>query len=374
MSEVLIWAGFAAGACLIVGTAMSILGALVVPRRVRSLVTAVIDALLDGVFLVALRGVDAFERRDRFLGWQAPLTLVVRLTAWMGMLVVGFALIMLPATGGDLGAALEDAGSSVFTLGFAVPHGGGGQLAAYLAGFSGMAVIGLQIGYLPTVYASFNRRETEVSLLVARAGTPAWGPEILLRTHWGTGSSPSGPVLGELFVRWERWTAEVAESHATYTTLLRLRSPRTNSHWLTSLIAVMDAAALHLALAPDSDPKITARLMLRMGFETLNDMARAAKLPVPDLAQAADTMPISITFEEFAQAAATLRSVGYPVTETDEDAWPHFRGWRVNYDRAALALCRELDAPPSMWTGPRRWPSQPTPPRRPNPGRTRTQK
>ncbi|QGF25273.1 hypothetical protein Rai3103_14890 [Raineyella fluvialis] len=353
---------------------MSIIGALVVPRRVDSWVTAVLDTSIDRAFLLALRPIASFDRRDRILGWQAPLTLVVRLTLWMGMLVVGYALVMLPDTGGNFGAALQDAGSSVFTLGFAVPHGGGGQFTAYLAGFTGMAVIGLQIGYLPTVYAAFNRRETEVSLLVARAGAPAWGPEILLRTHWGTGTSDSGPVLSDLFVRWERWTAEVAESHNTYPTLLRLRSPRTNSHWLTSLIAVMDAAALHLALAPHSDPKITARLMLRMGFETLNEMAKASKLAVPDLARlATHPLPISVTFEEFSQAAASLRSVGYPVTETDEDAWPHFTGWRQNYDRAALALCRELDAPPALWTGPRRWPSEPTAPQRPSPGRKRAQ-
>lgn len=370
--EMLVWAGFALGVCVVAGTAFSIIGALVVARRVDSWVTSLVDTALDHTFLLALRGVDSFERRDRFLGWQGPLTLVVRLTVWMGMLVLGFALIMLPGTDGDFAGSLEDAGSSIFTLGFAVPHGGGGQLAAYVAGFAGMAVIGLQIGYLPTVYSSFNRRETEVSLLVARAGTPAWGPEILLRTHWGTGSSDSAPVLEELFVRWERWTAEVAESHTTYTGLLRLRSPKRNSHWLTSLIAVMDAAALHLALAPGTEPRIAARLMLRMGFETLNDLARALKLPVPDLTQVSvTTTPISVTFDEFAQAAATLRSVGYPVTETDEDAWPHFAGWRVNYDRTALSLCRKLDAPPSMWTGPRRWPSQPTAPLRPNPGRTR---
>ena len=375
MTEVLIWAGFVLGVCVVVGTALSIIGALVVARRVDSWVTAVIDTVLDRAFLLALRSVGSFERRDQALGWQGPLTLVVRLTVWMGMLVLGFGLLMLPGTGGDFGAALEDAGSSIFTLGFAVPHGGGGQFVAYLAGFAGMAVIGLQIGYLPTVYSSFNRRETEVSLLVARAGTPAWGPEILLRTHWGTGTSDSGPVLDDLFVRWERWTAEVAESHTTYVGLLRLRSPKPNSHWLTSLIAVMDAAALHLALAPDVEPKIAARLMLRMGFQTLNDMAQAMKLPVPDLAQASiETTPISVTFDEFAEAAAGLRSVGYPITATDEEAWPHFAGWRVNYDAAALALCRTLDAPPSLWTGPRRWPSSPTAPQRPNPGRARSQR
>lgn len=368
----LTWVGVALGVLIVVGTAMSIIGALVVPRRVQSLVTKVIDRVLDRVFLLALRGVRTYERRDRVLGWQAPLALVVRLTAWMGLLVLGFALMMLPSTHGNLSASLRDASSSMFTLGFAVPHGGDGQVLAYLAGFTGMVVVGLQVGYLPTLYASFNRRETEVTLLTARAGLPAWGQEILLRTHWGTFSGDSAPVLDELFVRWERWTAEVAESHATYSTLLRLRSPRVKSHWLTSLIAIMDAAALHLAVAPDLAPKISARLVLRMGFTTLTDMAQSLHLPVPPQGAIDDgTTPISVSFEEFSAAVTQLRDVGYPVSTSDEEAWPHFRGWRANYDAAALALCKELDAPPAMWTGPRRWPSTPTAPFRPARGRGR---
>lgn len=367
-----VWIGFALGLTVVSGTSMSILGALVVPRRVRSWVTAAIDGVLDRAFLLLLLPVRSFPRRDRVLGWQAPLALVVRLTVWMAMMVLGFALMMLPANNGELGESLRDAGSSMFTLGFAVPHGGDGQLLAYLAGFVGMVVVGLQIGYLPTLYSGFNRRETEVSLLVARAGLPAWGPEILLRTHWGTGGGDVSPVLDDLFVRWERWTAEVAESHATYPALLRLRSPRTYSHWLTSLVAVMDAAALHLALCPDTEPKITGRLVLRMGFETLNDMARSLKIDVPRQAEVdAATLPVSVTYDEFVDAAAALRAVGYPVTMSDDEAWPHFRGWRVNYDRAALALCRELDAPPAMWTGSRRWASEPIAPVRPARGRRR---
>lgn len=368
----LTWVGVVVGVVVVLGTGTSIIGALVVPRRVRSLVTKVIDEVLDRVFLVGLRGVHTYDRRDRVLGWQAPLALVVRLTAWMAMLVLGFALMMQPSTHGDLGASLRDAASSMFTLGFAVPHGGDGQVLAYLAGFTGMVVVGLQVGYLPTLYAAFNRRETEVTLLTARAGLPAWGQEILLRTHWGTGGGDSGPVLDELFVRWERWTAEVAESHATYSTLLRLRSPRVRSHWLTSLIAIMDAAALHLAVVPDLQPKISARLVLRMGFTTLTDMAHALRLPLPPQDTIDDgTTPISISFEEFAAAVDQLRGVGYPVSTTAEEAWPHFRGWRANYDAAALALCRELDAPPAMWTGPRRWPSTPTAPFRPARGQGR---
>lgn len=366
------WVGVVVGVVIVIGTTMSILGALVVPRRVQSLVTKVIDRVLDQAFLLGLRGVRDYDRRDRVLGWQAPLALVVRLTVWMAMMVVGFALMMLPSTHGSLSDSLRDASSSMFTLGFAVPHGGDGQVLAYLAGFTGMVVVGLQVGYLPTLYASFNRRETEVTLLTARAGLPAWGQEILLRTHWGTDTGDSAPVLDELFVRWERWTAEVAESHATYSALLRLRSPRVKSHWLTSLIAIMDAAALHLALSPGTEPQISARLVLRMGFTTLTDMAQALHLSLPAQGAIDDgSTPISISYDDFVSAVGQLRSVGYPVGTTDEEAWPHFRGWRTNYDAAALALCKELDAPPAMWTGPRRWPSVPTAPFRPARGQRR---
>lgn len=262
-----------------------------------------------------------------------------------------------------MGQAFSDAGSSVFTLGYAVPTGSGSTTLEYLAAFTGLIVIGLQVGYLPTLYAAFNRRETEVSLLGSRAGVPAWGAEILARTRWGIDNADTGSVLTELFTGWERWAAEVAESHTTYLTLARFRSPRPLSHWLTSLIAVLDAAALHLSLAPRTEPKLSARLALRMGFVALEQIARTMRLPVPD--DPDPDRPISVSFDEFCSAAAMLRGLGYPVEVNDAEAWPHFRGWRANYDAAALLLARELDAPPALWSGSRRWPSTPIPPRRP---------
>jgi hypothetical protein len=251
----------------------------------------------------------------------------------------------------------------MFTLGYAAPNNSGSTVEEYLAAFAGLVVVGLQIGYLPTLYAAFNRRETEVTLLISRAGIPAWGPEILARTRWGIYDGDTRRVLDELFAGWERWAAEVAESHTTYLTLVRLRSPRPMSHWLTSLIAVMDAAALHLSLTPSSEPKLSTRLSLRMGFVALDQIARTMRLPVPD--EADPDAPISIGYEEFSEAVDMLRRLGYPIERTNEEAWPHFRGWRANYDAAALALAKELDAPPALWTGDRRWPSTPTPPKRP---------
>jgi hypothetical protein len=362
-AEVGRWFAFAAGVVVFGATMFSVLGTLVVPRSVDSRISRASEWLLDTVFRWATRRVRSFELRDRLLAWQAPTSLLVRLAVWLALLAVAFAFLLLPAVHGSLDRAFSDSGSSIFTLGFAAPHGTGGTALEYFAAFTGLIVVGLQVGYLPALYAAFNRRETEVSLLIARAGVPAWGPEILARTRWGIYDGDARPMIDELFAAWERWAAEVAESHTTYFTLARLRSPRPWSHWLTSLIAVMDAAALHLSLAPSREPKLSARLCLRMGFVALDQIARTMRLPVPD-----DPDPngdISVDFVEFAAAVTMLREIGYPVERTAEEAWPHFRGWRVNYDVAALSLARALDAPPALWSGSRRWPSVPTPPKRP---------
>ncbi|HZC11083.1 MAG TPA: hypothetical protein VE485_13795 [Mycobacterium sp.] len=345
-------------------TLLSVAGTLVVPRAVNSPLSRAVERFLDIAFFLATKRVRSFGRRDRILAWQAPMSLLVRLAVWLGMLTVGFALLLLPSLKGHLGQAFSESGSSLFTLGYAAPATGDSTTLEYLAAFTGLVVIGLQVGYLPTLYAAFNKRETEVTLLSSRAGVPAWGPEILVRTRWGIQEGDIAPVLETLFLSWERWAAEVAGSHTTYLTLARVRSPRPLSHWLTSLIAVMDAAALHLALAPSREPKLAPRLALRMGFVAIGQIARtmqkAAALEEPD-----PDAPISVSYDDFRVAAAMLREVNYPIERPDEEAWPHFRGWRANYDATALLLAKQFDAPPALWTGPRRWPSTPILPVRP---------
>jgi hypothetical protein len=149
-----------------------------------------------------------------------------------------------------------------------------------------------------------------------------------------------------------------------------MRSPRPLSHWVTSLLAVMDAAAMHLAVAPGTRPTIAARLCLRMGFTAFDQVGAALKLPVVD--DPDPDQPLhAVTFEEFAAAVDMLRELGYPVERTNDEAWPHFRGWRVNYEAIALRVAYVTNAPPALWSGPRRWPSTPMPPRRPANRRSR---
>ena len=223
------------------------------------------------------------ERRDRILATQAAAILLTQLVGWLASFLAGFTLLLWPLTGSGIAQAFTDAGSSMFTLGFAEPGDTGPAAIAFFAAATGMVVVALQIGYLPTLYAAFNRRETEVALLNARGGVPAWGPELLARTHYALGSGVSSiSTLSELYLGWERWSADVAESHTTYLPLVRFRSPLPFSSWVASLLAVMDSAALILSLAPEQAPVVPARLCLRGGFSCMGRIARAMGFEVPD--------------------------------------------------------------------------------------------
>jgi hypothetical protein len=210
---ILRWVAFVAGIAVLAGTAGSVVGTLVLPRAVDSRISRASECAVDAAFALITKPARSYLRRDRILAWQAPAALLLRLGMWIGLLVFGYALVLLPLVPGPISHPLSEAGSSIFTLGYSPPTNTTSTFVDYAGAFTGLVVVGLQIGYLPTLYAAFNRREAEVTLLVARAGMPAWGPEILARTRWGIYDGDSRPVLNELFDRWERWSAEVAESH-----------------------------------------------------------------------------------------------------------------------------------------------------------------
>jgi hypothetical protein len=364
------WAAAACGIVLILTGWQSVIGTLIVPRPVASWLTRSVDRLVLAVYRTVTRPVTDYVRRDRILATQAAAILVTQLGAWLGIFLVGFTLALWPSPGRNLTTSLADAGSSLFTLGFAEPPGTTPAVIVFIAAATGMTVVALQIGYLPTLYAAFNRRETEVALLVARAGVPSWGPELLARTYYALGSGTSTlNTLPELYLQWERWSSDVAESHTTYLPLVRFRSPQPYSSWVIALLSVLDSAAMILSVAPDQAPTVPARLCLRSGFGCLNRIARAMGADVPE--EADPDAGIGLTYEEFLNAIARMNEVGFPTSRDPADAWPDFVGWRVNYEKAAYRIAAEIDAVPAMWSGPRRHSSVAIPPRRPPTGRQR---
>ena len=198
----------------------------------------------------------------------------------------------------------------------------------------GLLVVALEIAYLPTLYTQFSTRETEVTLLEARSGNPAWGPEILARHHW----LDTMDELPPLYSDWERWAAAVSESHANYPGLLWFRSPVSTRSWLVGLVAMMDSAALYHAVSPSQTPR-QARLCLSMGINCLRSMARALRIPYDD--DPLPTASVRLSRQEFDEGFRRLESVNFPAERTADDAWRNFQGWRVNYEPIVDASTRD---------------------------------
>jgi hypothetical protein len=351
-------AAMVAGLLVVLGTTSSVLRNLVVPRRLRSKLRLVVSFVTSRPFrFIADRSTD-YGVRDRVLAWTAPTALLALLLTWLVLYLVGYGLLVYAISALSLPVALREAGSSLFTLGFASSDRGQLTVVDFAAAITGPVVIGLQIGYLPALYAAYNRREAEVTLLDSRAGEPNWGPEILAR-HSAVSSLDN---LGELYRGWERWAADVSESHSNYPVLIFLRSQEPTRNWLVGLLSVMDSAALHLALNPTL-ARGEPRMAVRMGFVCLRGLAETMGMaydPDPD-----PDSPITLTFEEYLDGIARLERSGYPMERTPQEAWPHFRGWRVNYESIAYQLAMTVDAVPALWSGPRRGAPAPLSPRTP---------
>src|SRR5271166_4458708 len=313
------------GGLLVLAAWTSVTGTLIVSRSVSGWLTRWVDRIVNGAFGLADGAITKYKRRDRLLATQPAAILLAQLAAWLGISYAGFALLLWPFATRGVASAFTDSGSSLFTLGFAEPAGAVPAAIVFLASATGLVIVTLQIAYLPTLYSAFNRRETEVALLNSRAGVPSWGPELLARTHYALGSGTSTlDTMPDLYAQWERWAADIAESHTTYLPLVRFRSPGPLSSWVTALLAVLDSAALFLALSPGIAPVVPARLCLRGGFQCLGRIARAMGIEVPE--EPGPGGGISLTYEEFLDAVARMREVGFNIERDPAEAWPDFVG------------------------------------------------
>ena len=356
----------AIGALLVYAAARSVIGTVIVPRAVGSWLTRWVDKVVNFSYRALTSKINDHKRVDRLLAGQAAAILMGQLVVWVVIFYVGFALLLWPIVPGGIGLAFSLAGPAVFGPNDSL--GAGERTLADLAAIAALVTVTLQIAYLPTLYSAFNRRETDVSLLNARGGVPSWGPELLARTHYALGSGASTiDTLPDLYGQWERWASDVAESHTTYLPLVRFRSPRPMSSWVTALLAVLDSAALYLALSPKAAPVVPARLCLRSGFICFAEVARAMGIEVP--AEPDPNAGISLTYDEFLAAVERMRKVNFPIEREPEDAWPDFVGWRVNYEHAAYGVAYALDIVPALWSGPRPRPRPAIPPIRPPEGK-----
>jgi hypothetical protein len=332
----------AAGILIVVLTFWSVFTSLVVPRASSSRLQTLVGRILGKSARTLAPRLPSYEARDRLLSFVGPGIMVGLFITWLGLLIVGFALIEWWNSGIGFITALGISGSSAFTLGIAsAPDAGAHTIEILAAGF-GLLVIALEIAYLPALYNAFAVRETEVTLLATRSGTPAWGPEILARHHW----LDTMDELPPLYVSWERWAAAVSESHSNYPALMWFRSPAALRSWLVGLMAMMDSAALYHSASPGLTPR-EARTCLQMGMNCVRSMAGALKIPFnPD---PLPTDPVRLTRAEFDKGIARLQAVGFPMERDVDETWRNFKGWRVNYEGIVDTLTALIVPPPAPW-------------------------
>jgi len=235
--------------------------------------------------------------RENFLSVYGPLSLLLLLGFWATGLIFGFALLHwglgtrlhLPEGLTGFGADLYYSGTTLVTLGLGDvwPTSALDRLLTVVEGGTGFGFLALVIGYLPTLYQAFSRREVNISLLDARAGSPPTAVE-LLRRH---ARPDGGEALGVLLMEWERWSADLLESHISFPALAYYRSQHANQSWVAAMTTVLDVSVLIIAGLPDG-PVRTARLAYAMARHAVVDMTRVLGLspeaPDPDRLPAAD--------------------------------------------------------------------------------------
>jgi len=333
---------FLLGLYIVVNTLLSAIRTFVLPRSAPDLIAKVVFLNTRRLFNTVVRRLATYEDRDRVMA------LLSLLATWLTSVCIGYT-CMFRAIGlpGGWEDAFKASGSALFTLGFASVDGLAASLLSFSESAIGLILIALLISYLPTIYAAFSRRESLVTLLEVRAGSPPSAVEMFARFQRLDRLS----LLHDLFESWEVWFADIDESHTSLAALPFFRSPQANRSWITSAGAVLDAASL-AASTIDLPHDAQADLTIRAGYLALRHIADFFAIahnidPDPD-------DPISVSQEEFNLAYEEIQLTGIPVKADREKAWKDFKGWRVNYDHVLVELCALAMAPIARWSSDRR--------------------
>ena len=271
------------------------------------------------------------KRREALLSFFGPLSLLVLVGVWAVGLVLAFGLMQYGAgsavnmNGGQPGFATDIylSGTTFFTLGLGdvVPQTGLARVLVVTEAGFGFGFLAAVIGYLPFIYGSFSKREVNISLLDARAGTPPTAGELLRRHAYPGG----GEALRLLFKDWEFWAAELMESHLSYPVLAFFRSQHDNQSWIAALTAILDSCALVKVAIPDACQRQAdltfaiarhAAVDLSQVFKTLPRALLHNRLPTEDLKRIRDMLTqhgLKISnFGEMEERLAELRNTYEP--------------------------------------------------------------
>jgi len=266
------------GLLLILAILLEAFETVVLPRRVsrRLRITVLFYRMTWRPWRAIARGIRRKKLREGFLSYYGPLSLLMLFIFWAVLLIFGFALLYHSDARADpthpvFRTCVYLSGTTFFTLGLGdvTPHTQFERVLAVVESGLGFGFLALVLSYLPVIYQAFSRREVNIVLLDARAGSPPTAAE-LLRRHAG----PRELDALELLLRdWERWSAQILESHISYPVVSYFRSQHNNESWLGALAAILDASAL-LITDGNTPCQRQAKLTFAMCRHTVVDLAQ----------------------------------------------------------------------------------------------------
>jgi hypothetical protein len=262
------------------------------------------------------------SRQQSFLGYFGPLSLIMLMAFWATGLIVGFGLLQYGIGGHEqlgnepitFARIMYHSGETFFTLGYGdiVPTSASARFLSVLEAGMGFAFLGVVIGYLPVVYGAFSRREIQISMLDARAGSPPSAAELLVRLA-GSSENPAieQVVLDEVLRDWERWAGELLESGLSYPVLSFFRSQHSNQSWLGALMTMLDVTSLVITGIEGIHPG-QARLTFAMARHAAVDLAQVVNARYDP--QAPDRLPDA----DFDTLRDTLAAAGLQLRNSAE--------------------------------------------------------
>lgn len=356
-----------AGVVLTLATFLALCQAMLVPRKSNSIIVRLVNGLVSRVALSPLPLMRTYRAQDRWLSGVAPISVLLALIVYVMVLIFTLGLVVYGTSDLTMLESLYQSGSTLTTLGIVEAVNPASAITTFVAAFLGLVVIAVFIGYLLAIYGAFVARESGMARIAMLAGEPAWGPVLVARGYILRLPPDEVPDAA----RWIDWICDTRLNAQVNPVLMRFRSTSSKRHWVTTMMAILDAAALRVSISKnDPDPHLVqlltegtltmATLAHRDGADAAAEVAlhnwdleKSILSAVHDDPTGVAPPTCGVARAEFDDSLEMIARAGAELPVPGHRIWERFASIRAVYFANGAALAQEFHAVPAPWSGPR---------------------